>query len=171
MLIDWFTVGAQALNFLVLVWLLRHFLYKPILKAIDAREARIANQLADAAASKAESAKQGAELGEKTRAFDQERAGLLSKATDEANVERFRLISEAKKAADVLSAKRNEAMKSEAQSLNQAIGRRTQQEVFAVARKALTDLATTSLEERMGRSSPADCGPWMGKRKRASERP
>jgi len=150
MLIDWFTVGAQALNFLVLVWLLRHFLYKPILKAIDAREARIANQLADAAASKAESAKQGAELGEKTRAFDQERAGLLSKATDEANVERFRLISEAKKAADVLSAKRNEAMKSEAQSLNQAIGRRTQQEVFAVARKALTDLATTSLEERMG---------------------
>ena len=42
MLIDWFTVGAQVLNFLILVWLLKHFLYKPILNAIDAREKRIA---------------------------------------------------------------------------------------------------------------------------------
>jgi len=48
MLIDWFTVGAQALNFLVLVWLLKHFLYKPILNAINAREKGIASKLADA---------------------------------------------------------------------------------------------------------------------------
>ena len=47
MLIDWFTVGAQALNFAILVWLLKRFLYKPILNAIDARESRIAAQLAD----------------------------------------------------------------------------------------------------------------------------
>ena len=43
MLIDWFTVGAQALNFLILVWLMKRFLYKPILHAIDAREKRIAS--------------------------------------------------------------------------------------------------------------------------------
>ena len=42
MLIDWFTVAAQALNFLILVWLMKRFLYKPILHAIDAREERIA---------------------------------------------------------------------------------------------------------------------------------
>jgi F-type H+-transporting ATPase subunit b len=48
MLIDWFTVGAQVLNFLILVWLLKRFLYKPILHAIDAREQRIAKELADA---------------------------------------------------------------------------------------------------------------------------
>ena len=42
MLIDWFTVGAQVLNFLILVWLLKRFLYRPILHAIDAREQRIA---------------------------------------------------------------------------------------------------------------------------------
>ena len=35
MLIDWFTVFAQAVNFLILVWLLKRFLYKPILHAID----------------------------------------------------------------------------------------------------------------------------------------
>ena len=34
MLIDWFTVGAQALNFIILVWLLKRFLYKPILDAV-----------------------------------------------------------------------------------------------------------------------------------------
>jgi len=48
MLIDWFTVGAQIVNFLILVWLLKHFLYKPILDAIDAREKKIAAELADA---------------------------------------------------------------------------------------------------------------------------
>ena len=50
MLIDWFTVGAQALNFLVLVWLMKRFLYKPILNAIDKREKLIAAELADASA-------------------------------------------------------------------------------------------------------------------------
>jgi F-type H+-transporting ATPase subunit b len=38
MLIDWFTVAAQAINFLILVWLLKRFLYKPVLNAVDARE-------------------------------------------------------------------------------------------------------------------------------------
>ena len=36
MLIDWFTVAAQALNFLILVWLMKRYLYQPILHAIDA---------------------------------------------------------------------------------------------------------------------------------------
>jgi F-type H+-transporting ATPase subunit b len=49
-----------------------------------------------------------------------------------------------------LSAKRQETLRNDAQNLNQAISRRTQQEVFAIARKALSDLATTSLEERLG---------------------
>jgi F-type H+-transporting ATPase subunit b len=49
-----------------------------------------------------------------------------------------------------LSAKRQESLKSDAHNLRQALGRRTQQEVFAIARKALADLATVSLEERLG---------------------
>ena len=57
MLIDWFTVGAQVLNFLILVWLLKRFLYKPILNAIDAREKRIAAELADAACEEGRGAK------------------------------------------------------------------------------------------------------------------
>jgi F-type H+-transporting ATPase subunit b len=150
MLIDWFTVGAQALNFLILVWLMRRFLYKPILHAIDEREKRIATELANADKKKDEAQKEHDEFQHKNEEFDQRRAALLSKATDEAQAERQRLLNEAQKAADSLGAKRQEALRADAQNLNQAIRRRTQQEVFAIARKALTDLATTSLEERLG---------------------
>ena len=149
MLIDWFTVAAQALNFIVLVWLLKHFLYKPILHAVDAREKRIAKELADAGAKMAEAEKKRVEFEHKNADFDSQRAALLGKATDEAAAERQRLFEDARKTADVQSAKRLEALDTEVRNLAQAIRQRTQQEVFAVARKALTDLASANLEERM----------------------
>ena len=151
MLIDWFTVGAQALNFLILVWLLKRFLYKPILHAIDAREQRIAAQLADADAKKAEAQKERGEFQHKNEDFDRQREALLSQATDEAQAERERLLDEARKAADALRAKRQEALKREHQTLNDEITRRTREEVFAIARKTLSELAGTSLEERMSK--------------------
>jgi F-type H+-transporting ATPase subunit b len=149
MLIDWFTVGAQALNFIILVWLLKRFLYKPILNAIDAREKLIAAKLADADTKEAEAQKERNEFQHKNEAFDKQRAALLSKATDEAAAEGHKLFDEAREAADALSAKRQETLRSDARSLNQALRHRTQQEVFAIARRTLTDLAGASLEERM----------------------
>jgi F-type H+-transporting ATPase subunit b len=150
MLIDWFTVGAQALNFLILVWLLKRLLYKPILAAIDAREKRVAAELADAAAKKAEARNERDEFQHKNRELDAQRAALFRQATEEASAERRRLLDEARAAAAALSAKRMETLRDEARNLSQAISRRTQQEVFAIARKALMDLATTGLEERIG---------------------
>jgi len=150
MLADWFTIVAQALNFLILVWLMKRFLYKPILNAIDEREKRIATELANADKKKDEAQKEHEEFQRKNEEFDQQRAALLSKATEEAQVERQRLLDEARKAADALSAKRQETLRNDAQNLNHAITRRAQHEVYAIARKALTDLATTSLEERLG---------------------
>jgi F-type H+-transporting ATPase subunit b len=149
MLIDWFTVGAQALNFVILVWLLKRFLYKPILNAIDARERLIAARLADADAKVAEGQKERDAFQHKSEAFDKQRAALMSKAREDAAAERVKLLDDARKAADALSAKRQEALRSDAASLNQALRRRTQAEVFAIARRTLTDLAGASLEERM----------------------
>ena len=149
MLIDWFTVIAQVVNFLILVWLLKRFLYHPILNAIDAREKRIAKELADADAKQTEAQKERDEFQRKNEEFDQQRAVLINKATEEAQTERQRLLDEARKAADALSTKRQEALINEAHNLNQALSKRTRQEVFAIARKALTDLASTGLEERM----------------------
>ncbi len=149
MLIDWFTVGAQALNFLILVWLMKRFLYQPILHAIDAREKLIAAELADAAAKKSEAQKDRDEFQHKNEEFDRQRAALLSQAADAAKTERQRLLDEARKSADALSAKRMETLRNDARNLNQAIRQKAQQEVFAIARKALTDLASTSLEARL----------------------
>lgn len=151
MLIDWFTVGAQVLNFVILVWLMKRFLYKPIINAIDAREKRISKELADADAKRADAQKERDEFQHKNEEFDQQRASLFSKATDEAQAERQRLLDEAQKAAVALSLKRMETLRNDAHNLNQTISRQTQREVFAIARKALTDLASTSLEERMAK--------------------
>ncbi len=150
MLIDWFTVSAQLLNFLILVWLLKRFLYKPILHAIAAREKLIATKLADADANKSEAQKQREEFRLKNEQFDRQRTASLDKMTEEVNVERQRLLDAARQEADALSAKRQEALRKDAHNLNQTIASQTQQEVFAIARKALADLASTSLEERLG---------------------
>jgi F-type H+-transporting ATPase subunit b len=150
MLIDWFTVGAQVVNFLILVWLLKRFLYHPILDAIDAREKKIAKALADADAKKTEAEQERNAFQHKNDEFDQQRTALLNQAMEEAKAERLRLLGEARQAADALLAKRQEAQINEAHNLYQAISRRAQQEVFAIARKALADLAWTSLEERTG---------------------
>ncbi len=50
---DWWTFALQVVNFAVLVWLLHRFLYKPVLRMIDARQAAVAKQYADADATEA----------------------------------------------------------------------------------------------------------------------
>lgn len=149
MLIDWFTVGAQVINFLVLVWLLKRFLYRPILDAIDAREQRISAELADADAKRAEARQERETFQQKNQAFEEQREALLAQATDAAKSERQRLLDEVRQAADALRAKRQEALQQEAEQLNQALLSRTQREVFAIARKTLADLAGASLEARL----------------------
>jgi F-type H+-transporting ATPase subunit b len=146
MLIDWFTVAAQALNFVILAWLMKRFLYKPILDAIDAREKRIATELAAASRKKTEAQHELDEFQKKNDDFEQQRAALLKTATDDAAAERQKLMDAARHAADALAAKRQESLASEAKVLVQALRQRAQTEVFAIARKALTDLAGASLE-------------------------
>jgi F-type H+-transporting ATPase subunit b len=149
MLIDWFTVGAQVLNFLILVGLLQHFFYKPILAAIDAREKRIADQLLGATAKQADAQKEHDEFDRKNKAIDEQRSALLTKATEEAKTEHDRLIGEAKKEADTTRIGQAAALKSDNARLSKEITRTAANEVFGIARKTLSDLSTASLEERM----------------------
>lgn len=149
MLIDWFTVIAQVVNFLILVWLLKHFLYRPILNAIDARENKIAKELADADAKKAEAQKQRDDFQNKNDEFDKQHNARMNAVVEEAKTQRAQLLDTARQEADDLRAKLHEALSSEQRNLNDAITRRARDEVFAIARKALTDLAGITLEERM----------------------
>ena len=149
MLIDWFTVGAQALNFLILVWLLKRYLYKPVLDAISARERRIAMQLADAASKQAAATSERDEFDRKNKEFDAQRTLLLTKAGEEAKLEQQRLLEQARKDADALRSRLEDALRSEQQILSGELARRTRDEVFAIARKVLADLASTSLEDML----------------------
>ena len=149
MLIDWFTVIAQAINFLILVWLMKRYLYQPILKALDAREQRIAAELADADAKRAEALAEREEFKHKNEEFDSQRDGLMSKATKDAAAEHSRLLDEVRKDADELRGKLQDKLGNEFRNLHDEIARRTQAEVFAIARKTLSELSGTSLEARM----------------------
>ena len=151
MLIDWFTVVAQALNFLILVWLLKRFLYQPVLDAIGAREQRIAMQLADAASKEAAATSERNEYERKNKEFDAQRATLLAAAAEQAGREHQQLLEQAHKDADALRVRLEQAVRSEQQILSGELARRTREEVFAIARKTLAELASASLEEGMAR--------------------
>lgn len=148
MQIDWFTVIAQVLNFLILVWLLKRFLYKPILKAIDEREEKIASQIRDAEAKDTLAKKEHAEFIKKNETFDKQKKGLMDKAVAETNAEREKLFETARNEAANLRSKLEKALDEMQENLNHDIVQKTQQEVFEIARKALADLASVSLEEQ-----------------------
>ena len=149
MLIDWFTVIAQAVNFLVLVWLLKRFLYKPILDAIDAREKRIAETIAEAAETKQAAETQRDDFRRKNQQFDDDRDAMVLKMKEQINVKREQLLDDAHQSAEAIRAKRIESMQRAQKTLADEIARQTQDQVFAIARKTLRDLADTSLEERI----------------------
>jgi F-type H+-transporting ATPase subunit b len=149
MLIDWFTVVAQAVNFLILVWLMKRFLYQPILNALDAREKRIAASLADADTKMTEALKEREEFSRKNAEFDRQRAAVMFKAQDEAGQERNRLFEIARNDADAFRDKLQGKLNGEYNQLRDSIRHRTRDEVFAIARKTLADLAGATLEERM----------------------
>jgi F-type H+-transporting ATPase subunit b len=149
MLIDWFTVAAQVLNFLILVWLLKRFLYRPILDAINTREQAIAARLSEAAAKQAAALSERAAFQHKNEEFDQQQAELARKASAAAEAERQRLLEQARTEAADLRARMQEALRSEQLALSAEITRRVHAEVFALTRKTLTDLATASLEATM----------------------
>ena len=150
MLIDWFTVAAQAVNFLILVWLLKRFLYKPVLAAIDEREKRIATQIQDAEKKKAEAAKEQTDFLHKNEEFDRQRAGAPPRSHEhqqkpsETNFWK-KLASDAEE----LRSKLEKTVHDELDNLNGKIGTLAVQEVFSIARKTLADLADVSLEERV----------------------
>ena len=149
MLIDWFTVCAQVLNFLILVWLLKRYLYKPVLAAIDAREKKVAARILDAETQEKKTQAASDDIRKRNEAFDHEREGLMHKATEEGAAQRQRLFDSAREDSQLLRVKLAQQLAAERAELGRQLSLRTQAEVFALTRKALSELAGTSLEDRM----------------------
>ena len=149
MLIDWFTVFAQIVNFLILVYLLKRFLYKPILNAIDEREKRIAAQLEDAAKQKSEAQEERLNYEHLNQDLNQKKETLLKDAQTSAESERQRMLDDARKEYANLRKTLKESLASDQANLGNELKQRTQREVFDIARKVLADLAGASLESQM----------------------
>ncbi|TDY63255.1 ATP synthase F0 subcomplex B subunit [Aminivibrio pyruvatiphilus] len=147
--IDWFTVAAQAINFLLLVWLMKRFLYKPVLRAIDAREKRIEEQLNDAKAQKMEARKEKEEFQRKNEIFDRERTELMNAAAEKAKGETIHLLEEARSSAETLRAKWREGLEKDASRLEEDFQKRVRKDVFSIVRKTLSDLAGEELESKI----------------------
>jgi F-type H+-transporting ATPase subunit b len=146
---DWFTVAAQIINFIVLLWLLKRFLYHPILEGLDARERRLKKVLEDANHKNAQAEQLQQEFAQKQQTLELQRNTILKKAHEEANDERKKLFSAAQEAADGMLRKRLEAMQHELQHLQQQILRQNIEEVYATAEKILKDLAGIELQHAM----------------------
>lgn len=148
MKVNWFTVIAQIINFLILVWLLKRFLYKPVLNAIAERERKIASQLSDAETKKAEARRERDEFEQKNEAFDKARTAMMDQVQQQANAEKLRLFESVKKESNTLRSSYHTSLMEEAESVTNMLKRKAREEVFAIAEKTLSDLANTSLEEQ-----------------------
>lgn len=152
MLIDWFTVGAQIVNFAVLVWLLKRFLYRPVLDALDAREKRIADRLEQAERTQEQAEHERRSYEERNAVLEDEREKRLEKARREAETERHRLLAEAREAAKTLRRESERSLRDETRRLSDEIIRRARDEVMALVRRALAELADADVEQAMARS-------------------
>jgi F-type H+-transporting ATPase subunit b len=148
MSINWFTVAAQVINFLVLVWLLRKFLYKPILSAIDEREKKIAGQIKDAEDKKIAAEKEQEDFHKRNEDFDQQKKSMMDKAIADTNAEKSRLMDSAKNDANTLKTNLENSIQENQANQATEIARKTQKQVFDLTRKALKDIASSNLEEQ-----------------------
>lgn len=144
--INWFTVIAQVINFLILVWLLKRFLYKPILHAVNDRENKITDQLKDADAKKSAAQKEQEDFTRKNEDFDRQKKRLMDTAVADANTEKERLINIANAEANGLRTKMEKTSREKKENEQRETAQKTQKQVFALTRKALADIASIGLE-------------------------
>ena len=146
MTIDWVTIAAQIANFLVLVWLLKRFLFGPVVAAMDRREARIAQRLHEAAESRAKAEREAGHLSEARAHIEAQREALLAQARDAADGERRRLVAEARREVSRLRAEWVCQAHDERDAFLAEVRRRTAAHVYALARRVLADLADADLD-------------------------
>ncbi len=146
MSIDWLTVAAQVVNFLVLVYLLKRFLYTPVIQAMDRREGRIRDRLEKAQQREDEAQSRAQSYEEAQAELEAAREHALESAREAADSLRQRLMDEAREAVANRRAQWRESLQAEQARMNQALQAQAAEAVVAITRRALNDLAGRSLE-------------------------
>lgn len=149
MTIDWFTFAAQVVNFLVLVFLLKRFLYAPITNAMQEREDRISERLNEAAERKLEAERLAAEYQEKAASLETQRHGMLDQAKQEVDEKRKLLLAQVKQDADHHRQEWQATLEKSRATLLQTIRQRCNDQVMAATRRAINELADADLETQL----------------------
>lgn len=149
MLIDGFTVVAQIINFLILVLLLRHFLYRPVMRAMREREAKIAAELEEARLLKQEAVEEAESYRQQRRELDNYREALLSEAREEVDTWRKDTISKAREEIAEARTSWHKSVVAEKQAFMQELRQSVGSQVIRISRRALADMADTELEQQM----------------------
>lgn len=152
MSIDWITVAAQIANFLVLVWLLKRLLYRPILAGIDAREAEITIRMHEAEEIKVNAAATQADYHNRVcalRATETEMSESIRKVAED---QRNALLAEAHQRMEHEWADWVKFQVEEARKYTARMHRAGADALLSLTRKALADLANETLEDRMAQN-------------------
>ncbi len=148
MLIDWFTVGAQVVNFLILVVLLKKFLYGPITQAMAAREAKIQAQITEAETRRQEAAATEAEVQKRLQELEDKRQILAAQVEAEVAEQKKALQEAARQEVGKYRQGWLQALSREKTAFAQTLQERCSHQAFTLARLILRELGDLSLEER-----------------------
>jgi len=98
MQIDWTTLVLEVINFLALVWVLKRFLYKPVMETLAARQARVEGKLADARAIENSARDLQLQYERRLADWDDEKAKARAQLDNDLLLERNRQMQALKKA-------------------------------------------------------------------------
>lgn len=149
MKIDLFTLVAQIVNFLVLLWLLKRFLYRPIVRTMDERERQIGRSLQEAEEREAEARREAAVCHAERQEIEDRRGEMLAQAEADAEAWRRERIRQARADIEERHRRWREAVEREKESFLRDLRQRAGAQVYRIARRALADLATVELERHI----------------------
>jgi F-type H+-transporting ATPase subunit b len=147
--VDWFVFFAQIVNFLILLFLLKKFLYGRIIGAIDAREAKIAATFAEAERSREEARKSALLYEKRLEEIESASVEMLNKARADAEAYRKDLMERVREEVDQIQSRWIETLRAERENFFRELRRLAGAQVYAVTRRVLKDLADIDLEQRI----------------------
>ncbi|CAN2536020.1 ATP+synthase+subunit+b [Methylocapsa aurea] len=144
MQIDWWTLGLQTVNALVLIWLLSRFLFRPIASILAEREATARRLLDDAAAAKASALSLEERARAAVDAMAADRAATIHAATTEAKDARDQLLVAARADADRMRSDMRAEIERAERSARRAEAERASLLAVDIARRLLGRLPASS---------------------------
>ena len=148
MQINWFTFVAQIVNFLILVVLLKRFLYQPIVQAMDQREQKIASELEEARQKKVEADQKESEYQKKLNQLEGQKEELQREAKEEVEEQRKEMLKEARNEIEGVRQQWKEALESEKKAFLSELEKNTSGQIVEILKKILTDLSNRNLEKQ-----------------------